>query len=92
MRKLIEILDPECGPEYHAKRRHDLLRLGELGHPKTMPYPVGKRRTKENVEIMQATERRLDELWGKFDAYVRKYLNKNQRDCLEYLAPSRGQI
>ena len=92
VRELNEILDPECGPEYDAKPQYDLLRLGELGHPKTMPYPVGKRRTKENVEIMQATERRLDELWSKFDAYVQKYLDKKHLDTLEFLAPSRGQI
>jgi len=92
VRKLNEILDPECGPEHHAKHRHDLLRLGELGHPKTMPYPVGKRRTKENVEIMQATKRRLDELWSKFDAYVQEYLDEKRLGYLEFLAPSRGQI
>ncbi|KAI4615211.1 hypothetical protein J4E83_006937 [Alternaria metachromatica] len=92
VKELNVILDPECGPEYDAKRRYDFLLLGELGHPKTMPYPVGKRRTKENVEIMQATERRLDELWSKFDAHVQKYLKKIHLEALESLAPSRGQI
>lgn len=38
------------------------LPLGDLGDLTKMPYPVNRKRTRNNVEIMQATERQLDEL------------------------------
>ncbi|KAI4952416.1 hypothetical protein J4E91_002886 [Alternaria rosae] len=85
---LDELIDPECG----HKSEYEVLRLGELGHPKIMPYPVGKRRTKENMETIQATERRLDELWSKFNAYIQKYLHKEDFDTLGKLAPGRGEM
>jgi hypothetical protein len=46
--------------------------LGSLGNPTggKFVYPVGKRRTRENVEAMRSAEENLDKLWRQFDQDV----------------------
>lgn len=53
---------------YHDDNRNDDA-LGSLGNPTggKFVYPVGKRRTRENVEAMRSAEENLDKLWRKFD-------------------------
>ena len=59
---------------------HDAL--GSLGNPigGKFAYPVGKRRTRENVEALRSAEDNLDKVWRKFDedlmAKARQLWNK----------------
>lgn len=45
---------------------YDLVVLGKITDGK-FTYPIAKRRTKENVEIMRVAERNLDKFWRKVD-------------------------
>ncbi|KAI1516486.1 hypothetical protein Ptr86124_005023 [Pyrenophora tritici-repentis] len=76
-------------PFYAGK---NFLRLGDLGEPFTLPYPVSKRRTKESVETMQASERRLDALWEKYDEHLKKLLKPEVEAFLQKSMPARGEL
>ena len=47
--------------------------LGSLGRPTDgkFAYPVAKRRTRENVELMRQAERNLDKFWEKVDQDIK---------------------
>lgn len=49
--------------------REDDSALGSLGKPTDgkFAYPIAKRRTRENVELMRQAERNLDKFWQKVD-------------------------
>lgn len=49
-------------------------RIMQLGKPtgKRFEYPVGKRRTKENTEIMRQSEANLDAFWSAVDERINK--------------------
>jgi hypothetical protein len=68
------------------------LRLGDLGDPTRLPYPVNKKRTRDNVEIMQTTERSLDALWGRYDSHLKKHLKQAVNALLQSAMPSRGDL
>ena len=56
------------GDLYRDEDRNDDV-LGTLGNPTDgkFVHPVGKRRTRENVEAMRSAEENLDKLWCRFD-------------------------
>jgi hypothetical protein len=68
------------------------LRLGYLGDLAQLPYPVNKNRNKNNVGIMQTTEKRLDMLWNKYDAHLRFHLKPEAHDLLQSAWPARGEL
>jgi hypothetical protein len=68
------------------------LRLGDLGDPTRLPYPVNKKRTKDNVEVMQTTERSLDALWERYDSHLKKHLKPAVNALLQSAMPSRGDL
>jgi len=57
-----------------------------------MHYPLSKRHTKGYVETMQATERRLDALWEKYDLHLKKHLKLEVEAFLQKAMPSRGEL
>ena len=63
------------GPSHAGEK---FLRLGDLGDPTRLPYRVSKKRTKNNVEMMQATERQLDAVWDRWDAHLKKHLSQKR--------------
>lgn len=77
----------ELRPRYDLKMivspshaRAKFLRLGEIGDPARLSYPVNSRRTKDNVDMMQGAERRLDVWWEKYDAQSPKTsVHRNQQ-------------
>ncbi|KAG0004385.1 hypothetical protein BGZ79_009456 [Entomortierella chlamydospora] len=48
-------------------------------------YPVEKRRTKENVELMQKAERNLDMFWEKLDKFILQKINISRQGALTQL-------
>jgi hypothetical protein len=68
------------------------LRLGYLGDPAQLPYPVYKNRNKNNVGIMQTTETRLDMPWNKYDAHLRFHLKPEAHELLQNAWPARGEL
>ncbi|KAF2832169.1 hypothetical protein CC86DRAFT_424530 [Ophiobolus disseminans] len=78
-----------AGPSHAGEK---FLRLADLGEPTKLPYPVNKKRTKNNVETMQATEQRLDELWDKYDAHLEKHLKPETDALLQSAMPTRGEL
>ncbi|KAF2241913.1 hypothetical protein BU26DRAFT_161863 [Trematosphaeria pertusa] len=55
-------------------------------------YPVSKRRTQENVEIMQRAERHLDHLWGKIRKSLRDGMDEKSHLVISALLPARDEI
>jgi hypothetical protein len=55
-------------------------------------YPVDKKRTKQNTEIIIAAEKNLDLFWSKFDANWRRLAGKNIDNCMgDHTPRQRGQ-
>jgi len=77
------------GPSHSGSK---FLRLGDLGDPAQLPYLSNRRRTKDNVEVMQSTEGKLDTLWAKYDDHLKKYLKPQDYNLLQGAAPSRGDV
>jgi hypothetical protein len=75
-----------------AQAGDKFLRLGDLGDPTRLPYPVNKKRTRDNVEIMQTTERSLDALWDRYDSHLKKHLKPAVNALLQSAMPSRGDL
>ncbi|KAF9100522.1 hypothetical protein BGX27_000354 [Mortierella sp. AM989] len=48
-------------------------------------YPVEKRRTKENTELMQQAERTLDKFWEKLDKFILQKIDVSRQGALTQL-------
>jgi hypothetical protein len=66
---------------------YDRLRPTTPRGPTQLPYIVNKKRSKNNVEIMQSTERSLDALWDEYDSHMMKYLEPAVNTLLQSAMP-----
>jgi hypothetical protein len=77
------------GPSHAGDKN---FRLGDLGDPSRLPYPMNKRRTKDHVETMQTSERQLDALWDKYDVHLKKHLKPKVYALLQSAKPSKEEL
>ena len=72
-----------------ASKSEGALRLGILGDPTSgrFSYPVAKRRTKKNQEIMQQAENHLDQLWYECDKRLETRMTESGYRRLQDLVP-----
>ena len=76
----------------HAKEK--FLRLGAIGNPTSgrFIYPVNKKRTQENHEMMQVAEQNLDAVWDEYDNHLQKHLCDESIEALRRLTPKKEEI
>ncbi|KAF2871079.1 hypothetical protein BDV95DRAFT_594981 [Massariosphaeria phaeospora] len=72
----------------------DEIPLGRRGYlaVQNFKYPNTKRRTKENVALMQSAERNLDALWLKVDQHLQEKLDSTAYQVWARLSPKQDEI